>query len=64
MKEFTVKFLMDPKLKQDDGVTDQNVNPLRTTEKDSERDVYQVRIQEKVETIWLVDTGADVHVMP
>ena len=55
---------MDQKLKQDDGVTDQNVNQTRTTENDSERDVYQVRIQEKFETIWLFATGADVHVMP
>ena len=30
----------------------------------SEEDVHQVRIQEKVETIWLFDTGADAHVMP
>ena len=35
-----------------------------TTEHDSEQDVHQVRIQEKVETIWLFDTGTDAHVMP
>ena len=58
-----VKSLMD-QMKQDDGVTDQNVNQSRTTEDDSERDVYQVRIQEKAETIWSFDTGADAHVMP
>ena len=58
------KSLMDQKLKQDDGVTDQNVNQSRTTQNDSERNVYQVRIQEKFETIWLFATGADVHVMP
>ena len=40
---------MDQKLKQDDDVTG-------TTESDSERDVYQVRIQE---IICLFDTGAD-----
>ena len=55
---------MDQKLKQDDDVTDQNVNQSRTTENDSERNVYQVSIQEKAETIWLFDTGADAHVMP
>ena len=64
MKEFMVKFLMSQKLKQDDGVTDQSVNQSRTTENDSERDVYQVRIQERVETISLFDTGAEAHVMP
>ena len=32
--------LMDLKLKQDDDVTDQSLNPSRTTENDSERDVY------------------------
>ena len=52
------------KLKQDDDVTDQNVSQSRTTENDSERGVYQVRNQEKVETIWLFDTRADAHVMP
>ena len=55
---------MDRELKQDDDGTDQIVNQSRTTENDSERDVFQVRIQEKVETIWLFDTGADAHVMP
>ena len=64
VKENMVKSLMDQKLKQHDDVTDQNVNQSRTTENDSERDVHQVRIQEKVETIWLCDTGADAHVMP
>ena len=54
----------DQKAKQDDDVTDQNVNQSRTAENDSGRDVYQVRTQEKVETIWLFDTGADAHVMP
>ena len=39
-------------------------NTHSTTENDSERDVYQVRIEEKVETIWLFDTGTDSHVMP
>ena len=59
-----VKFLMDQKLKQDGDVTNQSVNRSRTTRRDSERDVCHVRIQEKVETIWLFDTGADAHVMP
>ena len=59
-----VKSLMGRKLKQDDDGTDQIVNQSRTTGKDSERDVYQVRIQEKVETIWLFDRGNDAHVMP
>ena len=58
-----VKSLMD-QMKQDNGVTDQNVNQSRTTENDSERYVYQVRIQDKVETIWLFDTGVNAHVMP
>ena len=56
--------LKDQRLLQDHDVTDQNVNQSRTTEKGSERDVYQVRNQDKVETIWLFDTGADAHVMP
>ena len=64
MKELMVKCLMDQKLKQDDDVTDQNVNQSRTTENDSERDVLQIRNQEKVETIWLFDTRADAHVIP
>ena len=55
---------MDQKLKQDDDVTDKNVNQARTTENDSERDVYQVTTHQKVETIWLFDTRPDVHVMP
>ena len=50
--------------KVDDDVTDQSVNQSRATENDSKRDIYQVRIQEKVETIWLFDAGADAHVMP
>ena len=40
------------------------MNQSRTTANDPERDVYHVRIQEKVETNWLFDTGADAHVMP
>ena len=54
----------DTKLTQDDGVTYQNVNQSRTEENDSERDVYQVSLQDKVETIWLFDKGVDGHVMP
>ena len=64
MKEFVMSSLMDQQLKQDDDVTDQNVNQTRTTENDPEPDVYQVRIQEKVETIWLFDTGNDADAMP
>ena len=64
MKEFMVESLMVQKLKQDGDMTDQNVNQSRTTENDSERDVHRVRIQAKVETIWLFDMGADAHVMP
>ena len=59
-----VKFQMNHKLKQDDGVTDQSVNQSRTTEGDSEQDVHQVNVQEKVQISWLFDTGADAHVMP
>ena len=44
MKEFVVKSLMNQKLKQDDDVTDQSVNQSKTTQNDSERDVYQARI--------------------
>ena len=62
--DFMAKSLMDQKLKQDDDVTGKNVNQARTSENDSERDVYQVRTHQKVETIWLFDTRADVHVMP
>ena len=58
------KSLMDQQLKQDDDMTDKNVNQTRTSENDSERDVYKVRFHQKVETIWLFDTRADVHVMP
>ena len=54
-----VKSLMNQQLKQDDDVTDQSVTPSRTSQNDSERDVYRVRTHEKVETIWLFDTGAD-----
>ena len=64
MKEFMVKSLMNQKLKRDDDVTDQSVNQSRTTEHDSARDVYQIRTREKVETIWLFDTGTDAHVSP
>ena len=64
MKAFMARSLIDQKLRQDDVVTDQNVSQSRTTEDDSERDVNQVRIQEKAETIWLFATGADAHVMP
>ena len=64
LKEFVMNSLMDQKLKQDDDVTDENVDQSRTAESDSERDAYQVRVQEKVETIWLFDTGAGAHVMP
>ena len=64
MKEFMVNSLMNQKLKQDDDVTDQRVNQSRTTENDSERDVFQVRVKEKVETNWLFDTRADAHMMP
>ena len=56
MKEFMAKSLMDQKLRQDDDVTDQNVNQWKTKENDAKRDVYQARIQEKVETLWLFDT--------
>ena len=59
-----VKFLMNPKLKQDDGVTDQSGNRSRTTEDDSERVAHRVKVQEKVQTTWLFDTGTDAHVMP
>ena len=62
MKEFMVKSLQDEKLKRDDDVTDQNVDQSRTTENDSEQCVHQVRLEEKVETIWLFDTGADERV--
>ena len=64
MNEFMVPSLMNQQLKQDDDVTDQSVNQSRTIENDSERDVNQIRIQEKVETTCLFDTGADAHVMP
>ena len=52
------------KLKQDDGVTDQCMNQSRTTEDDSERVACQLKVEEKVQTTWLSDTGADAHVMP
>ena len=45
-------------------MTDQSVNQSRTTEDDSERVAYQVKVQEKVQTTWLFDTGAAAHVMP
>ena len=45
-----VKFLMNQKLKQDDGGTDQCVNQSRTTEGDSERVTHEVKVQEKVQT--------------
>ena len=64
MKKFMARSLMHQKLKQGDDVTDLNVNQSRTTENGSERDVYQVRVQEQVEAIWFFDTGADAHVMP
>ena len=64
MKEFMVKSLKALQFKQDDDLTDQNVNQSRTTENDSERDVYHVRNQEEVETFWLFGAGADAHVMP
>ena len=45
-------------------MTDQSVNRSRTTEEDSERVAYQVKVQEKIQTTWLFDTEADAHVMP
>ena len=63
-ERFHGEVLDGSKLKQDDDMTDKNVNQARTSENDSERDVYQVRTHQKVETIWLFDTRADVHVMP
>ena len=45
-------------------MTFQSVNQSRTTEDDSERVAYRVNVQEKVQTTWLFDTGADAHVMP
>ena len=45
-------------------MTDQSVNRSRTTEEDSERVAYQVKVQEKFQTTWLFDTEADAHVMP
>ena len=41
-----------------------SVKQSRTTDNDSERAAYQVKIQENVETTWLFNTGADAHVMP
>ena len=37
---------------------------IRTVEKGSEHAACQVKVQEKVVTTWLFDTGADAHVMP
>ena len=42
----------------------ESVNRSRTTEEDSERVAYQVKVQEKIQTTWLFDTEADEHVMP
>ena len=56
-----VKFLMNQKLKQDDGVTDQSVNQPRTTENNSERAAYR---QRKFRPPGLFDTRAEAHVMP
>ena len=51
MKEFVVNFLMNQKLKQDDSVTDESANQSITTQRTTtERDAYQVKIREKVET--------------
>ena len=49
-------------MKQDDDVTERE--SIENNRENSERYVNHVRIQEKVETIWLFDTGADAHVMP
>ena len=47
-----------------DGVTEQCVNQSGTAENCSEYAACQVKVQEKVVTTWLFDTGADAHVMP
>ena len=54
---------MNQKLYQDDGVKEQCVNQSGTAENGSEHVACQVQALEKVVTTWLVDTGADAHVM-
>ena len=55
---------MDRKLNQEGGVTEQCANQSRTVENGSEHAACQVRVEEKVVTTWLFDTGADAHEMP
>ena len=64
MKEFMTKLLMDRKLRRVDDVGVKSVNESGAAENCSEHDVGQVKIQERVMTTWLFDTGADTHVMP
>ena len=64
MQELMAQSLMNQQLNQDDGVTEKCVNQSGTTENGSEHAVCQVKVQEKVVTTWLFDTGADAHVMP
>ena len=45
-------------------MTEQCVNQSGTAEKGSEHVACQVKVQEKVVTSWLFDTGTDAHVMP
>ena len=62
MKDLMAKSLMDRKLKLCDRVTEQCVNQSGTAENGSEHAACQVKVQKKVVTIWLFDTGADAHV--
>ena len=50
VKELMTKSLMNQKLNQDDGVTEQCVFPSGTAENGSEHAACQVKVQEKVVT--------------
>ena len=54
LKEFVMSSLMDPTI----GLGEHGIIHGDVSD-GSERDVCQVRIQEKVETIWLLDTRAE-----
>ena len=64
MNELMATSLMDRRLRRADAATVKIVNESGSVQNCSEHDVGQVIVEEKVVTIWLLDTRAVTHVMP
>ena len=64
MNELMATSLMDQRLRRADAATVKSVNESGSVQNCSEHDVGQVKVEEKVVTIWLLDTRAVTHVMP